>query len=104
MSEDPVDTWELAEQLEALAKQLKKAPRFVLAQRREIKIRPLTDRTPSQNYGELKVVELKKECRKRGIRGYSKLRKSELVKLLEEDDSGITMIDKISVAFKDKTE
>ena len=101
MNKEPIDTWELAELLEVLAKQLKKAPKFTLAKRIEEISQPTPIRARSQDYESLTVVKLKKECRKRGIKGYSRLKKAELVKILEENDKGITTIDKISVAFSD---
>jgi hypothetical protein len=36
------------------------------------------------NYKKMKVVELKKECKKRGIKGYSKLKKQQLIDVLEK--------------------
>ena len=38
-------------------------------------------------YLKMKVKELRKECKNRGLKGYSKLKKRELVSLLTSDDN-----------------
>ena len=35
------------------------------------------------NYKKMKVKELKAECKRRGIKGYSKLKKKQLIELLQ---------------------
>jgi predicted GIY-YIG superfamily endonuclease len=39
--------------------------------------------TPAVDYGSLKVVELKAIAKEKGIKGYNKLRKAELVEALK---------------------
>jgi hypothetical protein len=40
----------------------------------------------SENYDEYKDYDLKEMCKQRGITGYSRLRKEELVNLLKDHD------------------
>lgn len=41
------------------------------------------------NYNTLKIPELKKLCKERKIKGYSKLRKKEIIKLIEDNEKKI---------------
>jgi len=100
------NTWELAELLESIAKQLKKSPNLIISkqttqtkeiQKDEKEIQK--EEKEIQNYEKLTVPKLKTECKRRGIRVPSKLRKAQIINLLRENDSGITTISKISKAF-----
>jgi len=41
----------------------------------------------NEELSNLSVVDLKKECKIRGLRGYSKFKKAELINLLNGDDN-----------------
>ncbi len=106
MERKPIDTWELAELLESIAKLLKNAPKFTFYVPIKEEPTPSTAKDVQKeefDYSALTVNQLKSLCKKRGIKGYSKLRKQELIKKLKEKDKGITTIDKISVAFSSET-
>jgi|ETNvirnome_6_100_1030635.scaffolds.fasta_scaffold113143_1 hypothetical protein len=45
---------------------------------------PCTTETKTSNLEGLKLVELREVARKRGLKGYTKLRKADLFKLLSE--------------------
>lgn len=47
-------------------------------------IEEIIDLPPPINYNKMKVIELKKLCKKRKIKGYSKLKKKELIEILKK--------------------
>lgn len=101
MRDEPGDTWELAQQLEKLAKLLRRAPRFVFAKEREIFPQlTLTIDEPS-NYTRMTVKNLRILCKERNIKIPSRSKKADIIRFLKENDEGIKTIDKISTAFED---
>jgi len=100
----PKDTWELADQLEKLAKTLKNSPKLTFSSKTEDLTqlnRKLSTTTSDHDYSKLKVEELRLQCRQRKINlpsGY--VRKKELIKLLQDNDRGRTTLSKISKAFE----
>ena len=102
MKNEPNDTWELAKQLESIAKLLKKAPRFILTKQVKDAVLTIDDTKEFQIYSKLTVKKLRVLCKDRGIKIPSRSRKADIVKLLEEYDSGIKTIDKIAIAFNQK--
>ncbi len=102
MKEEPTNTWELAKQLEYLAKLLKKAPKFVISKQFKEMIEVVRETDEISDYEKLKVVELRHLCKRRDIKIPSRFRKAEIIRLLEDRDAGIKTIDKIYTAFSDR--
>lgn len=102
MNAQPKNTWELANELESFAKMLKRIPKFYFGvesvEDKKYDIKSKLQKI--EDYSNLTVTQLKKECKIRGLKGYSKKKKTELIKLLNDFDTGTTTLKKISTAFQ----
>jgi len=95
----PKDTWTLAKLLEDIASLLKGVPNYTLRDNLERYTEKETLDTVVQDRSKMLVKDLKIELKKRGITGYSKLRKNELIDLLNKSDTGETTLDRIKRAY-----